>query len=192
MASSSKVTLKPSAGYCIKTMVVQPGFFTPAAPLPDAASSSNVLSPTRLSPSQIPVPQGLKVFVNIAWDKNVPPPPEGNEDVIQRAMQGEDVDEANPDGWYVPVIVSQGREDKDKGERFYCHVVARHFIYLDAFTQPENRRWYLTRFTTHLSSLARSRTLRSKHSSLVRFFHSTCLILLFLIHNSPQNSPYNE
>ncbi|CAA7261955.1 unnamed protein product [Cyclocybe aegerita] len=29
-------------------------------------------------------------------------------------MQGEDVDETNPSGWYVPVIVSNGREDKDK------------------------------------------------------------------------------
>ncbi|KDR74195.1 hypothetical protein GALMADRAFT_100012 [Galerina marginata CBS 339.88] len=59
-------------------------------------------------------PAGLKVFVNIAWDPNVPPPPEGSEDAIQRAMQGEDIDETNSSGWYVPVIVSNAREDKDK------------------------------------------------------------------------------
>jgi hypothetical protein len=115
MSSSSKLTLKPVAGYCVKSTVVQPGFFTPATPSPEISSGSNVLSPANLSPSEIPIPQGLKVFVNIAWDKNVPPPPEGSEDVIQRAMQGEDVDEANPEGWYVPVILSPGREDKDKG-----------------------------------------------------------------------------
>ena len=78
------------------------------------------------------VPKGLKVFVNIAWDANVPPPPEGSEEVIQKAMLGEDLDDLNPEGWYVPVIVSDGRQDKDKGARLfisfsmYYSIIAMH------------------------------------------------------------------
>ena len=30
-------------------------------------------------------------------------------------MQGQDVDEKDPSVWYVPVIVSNGRQDTDKG-----------------------------------------------------------------------------
>ncbi|KAK0216025.1 pre-RNA processing PIH1/Nop17-domain-containing protein [Armillaria fumosa] len=51
---------------------------------------------------------GTKVFINIAWDANVPAPPPASDDVIQRAMQGED------EGWYVPVVVSEPRSDVDK------------------------------------------------------------------------------
>ncbi|KAK0497700.1 pre-RNA processing PIH1/Nop17-domain-containing protein [Armillaria luteobubalina] len=51
---------------------------------------------------------GTKVFINIAWDPNVPAPPPASDDVIQRAMQGDD------DGWYVPVVVSEPRADTDK------------------------------------------------------------------------------
>jgi hypothetical protein len=59
-------------------------------------------------------PVSTKVFINIAWDKNVPSPPKSSEDDIQRAMKG-DVDErGNP--WYVPVVVSEPRQDKDKGK----------------------------------------------------------------------------
>ncbi|PBK71822.1 hypothetical protein ARMSODRAFT_954613 [Armillaria solidipes] len=53
---------------------------------------------------------GMKVFINIAWDANVPSPPPASDEVIQRAMQGEDDDE----GWYVPVVVSEPRGDVDK------------------------------------------------------------------------------
>ncbi|PBK92670.1 hypothetical protein ARMGADRAFT_1013211 [Armillaria gallica] len=53
---------------------------------------------------------GMKVFINIAWDANVPSPPPASNEVIQRAMQGEDDDE----GWYVPVVVSEPRGDVDK------------------------------------------------------------------------------
>jgi PIH1 N-terminal domain len=65
------------------------------------------------------VQKGLKVFVNIAWDSNVPPPPEGSEEVIQKAMLGEHLDDLNPEGWYIPVIVSGGRQDKDKGAQLF-------------------------------------------------------------------------
>ncbi|KAK0478710.1 pre-RNA processing PIH1/Nop17-domain-containing protein [Armillaria novae-zelandiae] len=51
---------------------------------------------------------GIKVFINIAWDATVPAPPAAAADVIQRAMQGAD------SGWYVPVVVSEPRSDTDK------------------------------------------------------------------------------
>ncbi|KAJ3813130.1 pre-RNA processing PIH1/Nop17-domain-containing protein [Lentinula aff. lateritia] len=70
------VSLKPVAGFCIKT--------------------------------------SYKIFVNVAWDANVPPPPDGNEDSIQRAMNGDELDKGNLDAWFVPVIVSEGRFDTDK------------------------------------------------------------------------------
>ena len=58
--------------------------------------------------------QGLKVFVNIAWDSNVPPPPKGNEEAIQAAIEG--TSDVDPDTWYVPVVVSEPRKDIDKGQ----------------------------------------------------------------------------
>ncbi|KIJ18200.1 hypothetical protein PAXINDRAFT_110714 [Paxillus involutus ATCC 200175] len=58
---------------------------------------------------------GSKIFVNIAWDANVPPPPPGSEDAIRNAMQGLGIDESNPDAWFVPVVVSDARPDSDKG-----------------------------------------------------------------------------
>ncbi|TFY63678.1 hypothetical protein EVG20_g6209 [Dentipellis fragilis] len=95
------VSLSPSAGFCLKTASLDAGTYNAG------------------SPTAIAVPRGLKIFVNIAWDKNVPPPPEGSEDAIQRAMDGQDPDELNPEGWFVPVIVSPGREDTDKAARGY-------------------------------------------------------------------------
>ncbi|RDB23507.1 PIH1 domain-containing protein 1 [Hypsizygus marmoreus] len=107
--SKTAIELKPIAGFCVKTSSLQPAVYTrKPAPSP---KGQNVLEP---SSGPIVIPVGFKVFVNIAWDANVPPPPPGSEEVIQRAMKGEDVDENNPDGWYIPVIVSDGREDKDK------------------------------------------------------------------------------
>lgn len=66
------------------------------------------------------IPKGMKIFVNIAWDANVPPPPEGSEEVVQKTMAGEDELDADAlasgEGWYVPVIVPEPRLDVDKGE----------------------------------------------------------------------------
>ncbi|KAJ3500356.1 hypothetical protein NLJ89_g9834 [Agrocybe chaxingu] len=109
MASSQhvRIELAPKAGFCVKSSALTPGVL-PAPPVPK--TSPNLLEPN----APITVPKGLKVFVNIAWDSKVPPPPEGSEEEILRAMQGEEVGETNPSGWYVPVIVSNGREDKDK------------------------------------------------------------------------------
>lgn len=105
------VELKPTAFACIKSSILSDSFYIPKS------SSKSSKGGTLLEPSSqgVAIPKGLKVFVNIAWDANVPPPPEGSEDVIQKAMQGEDLDDLNPEGWYVPTVVSDGRQDTDKG-----------------------------------------------------------------------------
>lgn len=109
--SKTLINLKPVAGFCIKTASLQPAVYAPPVP----SQPKNILEP---APTPIPIPIGFKIFLNIAWDTNVPPPPPGSEDVIQRAMQGQDVDEHNPDGWFVPIVVSEGRQDTDKGMFF--------------------------------------------------------------------------
>ena len=106
------VSLTPKPGFCVKstTLVSAVICFQPK----ESKNNPNLLEP---APSAVPIPPHRKVFVNIAWDANVPPPPDGSEDAIQKAMLGTDqIDEhSNPHGWYVPVIVSNPREDKDKG-----------------------------------------------------------------------------
>lgn len=97
--STIPVQLSPTPGFCIKSSSLQPGhLFTSHG---DGTSRSSALAP-------IVVQEGFKIFLNIAWDKNVPPPPD--------AIQREDLDAFDPDGWVVPVIVSAGREDTDKGQ----------------------------------------------------------------------------
>ncbi|KJA14573.1 hypothetical protein HYPSUDRAFT_150220 [Hypholoma sublateritium FD-334 SS-4] len=104
MASSSSSTieiqLSPKPGFCIKTSTLA------GAVIPAVKEST--------SPSSPSVPEGLKVFVNIAWDTNVPPSPQGSEEAILRAIHGEDVEEADAAGFYIPAIVSSPREEKDK------------------------------------------------------------------------------
>ncbi|KAF7373454.1 PIH1 domain-containing protein 1 [Mycena sanguinolenta] len=106
--SNISVSLKPSAGFCIKSTTLKPAALK-------VASSAVPPGPNSLEPhhSSIAVPVNQKIFVNIAWDAQVPPPPEGNEEAIQRAMHGED-EHLNPDAWFVPVVVSEPRQDKDK------------------------------------------------------------------------------
>ena len=114
-----QVSLSPKPGFCIKSTTLSPAvFYPPGSGSEQQAKNPNLLEPTL---SQVIVPQNHKVFVNIAWDTNVPPPPEGSEEAIQKAMQGEDeIDEDNPDGWFVPVIVSNAKADKDKGGLTFC------------------------------------------------------------------------
>lgn len=88
--------------------------------MPASSSSKNLLEPkpaaTQTRTIQIPV--GVKVFLNIAWDTNVPTPPTADEAVVRRAMMGEDLDDAIGIGegaYYVPIVVSEPREDTDKG-----------------------------------------------------------------------------
>ncbi|KAF8901052.1 pre-RNA processing PIH1/Nop17-domain-containing protein [Gymnopilus junonius] len=107
MSTHVRIELSPKPGFCIKSNALAPALLPPP---PSAPKNPNLLEPT----GPITVSKSQKVFVNIAWDSNVPPPPDGSEDAIQRAMQGEEIDEGNPAGWYVPVIVSNARQDKDK------------------------------------------------------------------------------
>ena len=108
MSSTVRIDLAPKAGFCVKSLSLSPAVLPP----PSSSHNPNLLEP---APSPIPVPKGLKIFINIAWDPHVPSPPEGNEDAIKRAMLGYDVDEQNASVWYAPVIVSNGRQDTDKG-----------------------------------------------------------------------------
>ncbi|KAJ7147398.1 hypothetical protein C8R46DRAFT_1167478 [Mycena filopes] len=105
--SKLAVSLKPSSGFCIKSSCLQPAVLKVAATVPPGPNS---LEPRNTS---IAVPANRKIFINFAWDAQVPPPPEGNEEAIQRAMHGED-EHLNPDAWFVPVIVSEPRQDTDK------------------------------------------------------------------------------
>jgi hypothetical protein len=128
MASSSRahppaqtrIQLAPKAGFCVKTNTLAPAVLPPP-PSPPPSTKTTLLEPPS---APRPVPQGTKVFVNIAWDANVPPPPEGSEEAVQRAMRGVEPDAQGADAmagvegtgeWYVPVIVSPPREDTDKG-----------------------------------------------------------------------------
>lgn len=116
---TTRVDLTPKPGFCVKTSALQSAVcrVTGQSFLAPVDKPTNAIAPV---PGTIVIPQGMKVFVNIAWDANVPPPPEGSEEAIQRAMAGEEeIDEdaiARGDLWFVPVVVSEPRSDTDKGE----------------------------------------------------------------------------
>lgn len=107
------VALNPVPGFCLKSRSTNDTVVHATA-----AVDSQGAQPTPAS-TLIPVPKGLKIFVNIAWDANVPPPPQGSEDTIQNAMKGLDIDESDPKGWFVPLVLSDARQEHDKG-RCYC------------------------------------------------------------------------
>ncbi len=114
---STLVKLQPTPGFVIKSVASEPGFyaFSPETSSSQPASS-HVLEPEAQS-RRVAIPKGQKVFLNIAWDLVVPPPPPADEATIRRAMAGADLDD-DGDGsgaYYVPVVVSEPREDKDKG-----------------------------------------------------------------------------
>lgn len=124
------VTLKPTPFACIKSSILSDSFYSPRSH-PKPPTGNAFLEP---SGNGIAIPKGLKVFVNIAFDVNVPAPPEGSEEAIQKAIQGEELDELNPEGWYVPTIVSDGRQDTDKGRcvlRPRIHESNEQLMYLD-------------------------------------------------------------
>jgi len=90
------VDLTPTPGFCIKSSVLNP------------ASTHEIV----LGPPRVPlVPAGRKVFINICYDGNVPPPPPADAQTIKRALSAQQQQHS----YYVPVVVSQPREDKDKG-----------------------------------------------------------------------------
>ena len=63
----------------------------------------------------VPVPQGRKVFVNIAWSKDVPPPLGGIEKVIEFATRRRQTHLKNEMDTPISVFASSGRLDTDKG-----------------------------------------------------------------------------
>lgn len=99
MATSKvAVALNPVPGFCVKSRTTND-------------------TDIQLTASDKPchVEKGLKIFVNLAWDPNVPPPPPASDDAVYRAMQGLDADESNPEAWFVPIVLSDARQDSDKG-----------------------------------------------------------------------------
>ena len=113
MTSSSNVTINinvsPSPGFCIKSRLLQPGILNPTSNL------STVTTTHQSVQNQVPVPQGIKVFVNIAWSKDVPPPLDGVEKAVELAMHSRQMDLKSGQGAPISVFVSDGRLNSDKG-----------------------------------------------------------------------------
>jgi len=108
MTSTSNVTISvsPSPGFCIKSKLLQPGIL-------------NVTSAGQPTRSPVPIPQGLKVFVNIAWSKDIPPPLDGVEKILESVAHSHRTDRKseNDDPISVFVFASDGWLDVDKGTR---------------------------------------------------------------------------
>ncbi|KAG6332786.1 hypothetical protein ID866_6305 [Astraeus odoratus] len=105
-ASKVPVVLNPVPGFCVKSRTTNDTVVHVDVSQGDRGTGA--------SSSLIPVPKGLKVFVNVAWDSGVPPPPRGGEEAVQNAMLGLSMDESDPDGWFAPLVVSDARQDSDK------------------------------------------------------------------------------
>ena len=92
------INLSPSPGFCIKSKLLQPG-------------ALNVTS----TQNPVPIPQGLKVFVNIAWSKDVPPPLDGVEKALEYAAHNRRMDGKSQRESPISVLTFDGRLDTDKG-----------------------------------------------------------------------------
>lgn len=104
---SKRIALRPVAGFVVKTVNEEPGVYAPTPNAsPNASSSSKMLEPALKSTA---VTKGFKIFVNIAYEPAIPPPPYASEAEVKRAMVGENMQ------YFVPVVVSDGREMLDKG-----------------------------------------------------------------------------
>jgi len=91
------INLSPSPGFCIKSKLLQPG-------------ALNVTS----TQNPVPIPQGLKVFVNIAWSKDVPPPLDGVEKALEYAAHNRRMDGKSQRESPISVFTFDGRLDTDK------------------------------------------------------------------------------
>jgi hypothetical protein len=99
MASNVTINISPSPGFCIKSKVLHL----------DATSTREQTN------GPVPISEGLKVFVNIAWSKDVPPPLDGIEKASGfAAHSGRIVSKSEKDS-PIPVFASNGRVDTDKG-----------------------------------------------------------------------------
>lgn len=110
--TSRCILITPTPGFVIKTTTTAPGFYTPA-PAPET-SSPPAPAPTR-------VPPLLKTFINVTFDPAIPAPPAtrlepaAEEQLLARTMQGALTGEGDDEVYFVPVVVNEGAEDKDKG-----------------------------------------------------------------------------
>ncbi|HEV7736700.1 MAG TPA: hypothetical protein VGO47_04915 [Chlamydiales bacterium] len=104
MYNFRRVLVTPKAGFVIKTTTTQPGFYTAPSLSPPSQNIRHI------------VPLGLKIFINVAFSPEIPTPPtvalpaEEENEIIKRAIDG-DIECT----YFVPVVVSHGRPDKDKG-----------------------------------------------------------------------------
>lgn len=96
------VALNPVPGFCVKSRATNDALI-------------HLTASDQPPVNDVHVTKGLKIFVNITWDTNVPPPPPASDDAIGRAMQGLDTDDPNPGTWFVPIVISDARQDSDKG-----------------------------------------------------------------------------
>ncbi|KAI9435542.1 PIH1 family [Lactarius indigo] len=88
------INISPSPGFCVKSKLLHPGLLNRAA-----------------------LPQGLKVFVNIAWSKDVPPPLNGVDKALELAtatLTGDHQTLSDNGGDTIYIFVSDGRLDTDK------------------------------------------------------------------------------
>jgi len=102
MDSYVTVNVSPSPGFCIKSKVLH---------LDATSTRGQTHRPT-------PISEGLKVFVNIAWSKDVPPPLDDIEKAFEfAAHSGRNVSKSERNS-PIPVFASDGRLDTDKGTSF--------------------------------------------------------------------------
>jgi len=93
------VDVSPAPGFCIKSKV----------------RHLNATSTHEQTHRSTPISEGLKVFVNIAWSKDVPPPLDGIKNASEFAAHSRrTVSESERDS-PIPVFASPGRLDTDKG-----------------------------------------------------------------------------
>ena len=148
------VSLAPSAGFCVKSVALN--------------NVSCSISASSDGPAQpVAIPTGLKVFVNIAWDANVPPPPHGTDAAIERAVSSRsEISLDDAVDWFLPLVLSDPRSDKDKGVIIpTCR--SSPLSHLPTH-QPGSPPPCSMPSTTSLSSLALSARPSSKHTSPVR------------------------
>ncbi|KAH9922346.1 pre-RNA processing PIH1/Nop17-domain-containing protein [Epithele typhae] len=102
MAATRSVDLAPVPGFCVKSTASK------EVSLAVAVAPGALTQPLR-------IPAGLKVFVNVGWDANVPGPTEETVDGIERAVSSNAaISPASAASWFVPLVISDPRPDTDK------------------------------------------------------------------------------
>ncbi|KAI0299008.1 hypothetical protein B0F90DRAFT_1631800 [Multifurca ochricompacta] len=102
MTSTVTINVSPSPGFCIKSKLLRPGIFS---------ATSNHES----SQKSVSLPQGLKVFVNVAWSEDVPPPLEASLlKAIELTAHSSQMETKGGRDGPISVFASDGRLDTDK------------------------------------------------------------------------------